>query len=1009
MLAYILLLIDRRVSCDASIDASSKHIKSPTEFPMKDFASSCFRSSSPCRDSSRNRFGTGGLTVAAAIALAGTLSVVSGASAADENPAPMLQWFECPWNVMERRMVDIFVSGYGSVWVPPPSKAYVWPGSSNQNSASAGYDPFDRFDLGKPNATTAFGTEQYFSAAVEEYHRAGLEVYIDTIVNHNGGRQTGAGFMNDGGYPGLWMNPPTPMRDKLPTDNWGDFHAGIASGYYQSEAPQSIRYCLLQGDLVSLIDINQGSNNIFIRQPTVAGNLLNIPGGTYFNRVNPANARFYPDTQLGFDAPVNNPGMSYADGLGSGIFAAPCNIPVRNEPATTATFGRFNLANPEAGDPVPENATGYTIRWLQWMIDVHKVDGFRLDAAKHVPSWYWDTFYDPLMHNRRVTPDGRRVTPISFGECVEGNGFCFDRYVRKPNGRTTGRLAAGDAFGNRDVLDLSGAGRLRNNIGSGGPDNLATIINDHIDTTDDGFNNGTVGFNHIWSHDNGTSGTGSVLAPIPTARQQGWYMHAYLLMRTGPSVVFYNGRGINRSGPAFYPRQGVPVSLGQDGSTTNLEPVIQNLVRLSNWLGRGEFTPRFQDGDTLVFERRSRSGNVYSGNCIVGINDRYDGGYDTRTITTSFPQGTRLLEMTGNATSSLVDPNNDLYDTINVGAGGQVIIRVPRNLNSNNVEHNRGFVVYAPAIPSGTLTINNTSGVLAADAPATSAFRRRLNSMPIVSGNTFEIQLVTTNGDALATNNDFADDNAVFRINQGYEDWNGSGAVDIDYTNGVVPGYEQFVTQRQPLANTNNTQGNYRQTIDATRLDEGVNFVSVAAFRKRQTIEGPLYREFRTAIYVDRIGPEVQLTSPCPLPTGTTSFTFSIKALDRTVNRVHLITNPPTVADPLTLANASNQAGRLDRYDYLAGSNSLVEGPNRLLLIAFEETGTGSFQYIDCLVGEQPCPADFNQDGGVDGDDVEAFFAAWSSSESAADVNFDGGVDGSDVEVFFAAWSAGGC
>jgi len=87
----------------------------------------------------------------------------------------------------------------------------------------------------------------------------------------------------------------------------------------------------------------------------------------------------------------------------------------------------------------------------------------------------------------------------------------------------------------------------------------------------------------------------------------------------------------------------------------------------------------------------------------------------------------------------------------------------------------------------------------------------------------------------------------------------------------------------------------------------------------------------------------------------------------------------------------------------------LVEGPNRLLLIAFEETGTGSFQYIDCLVGEQPCPADFNQDGGVDGDDVAAFFAAWSSSESAADVNFDGGVDGSDVEVFFAAWSAGGC
>ncbi len=56
-----------------------------------------------------------------------------------------------------------------------------------------------------------------------------------------------------------------------------------------------------------------------------------------------------------------------------------------------------------------------------------------------------------------------------------------------------------------------------------------------------------------------------------------------------------------------------------------------------------------------------------------------------------------------------------------------------------------------------------------------------------------------------------------------------------------------------------------------------------------------------------------------------------------------------------------------------------------------------------------PCPADFNQDGGVDGADVDAFFAAWESGDSAADVNQDGGVDGSDVDVFFTAWEAGGC
>jgi uncharacterized membrane protein len=53
------------------------------------------------------------------------------------------------------------------------------------------------------------------------------------------------------------------------------------------------------------------------------------------------------------------------------------------------------------------------------------------------------------------------------------------------------------------------------------------------------------------------------------------------------------------------------------------------------------------------------------------------------------------------------------------------------------------------------------------------------------------------------------------------------------------------------------------------------------------------------------------------------------------------------------------------------------------------------------------CIADFNQDGGVDGGDVEAFFTAWQVAEPSADVNEDGGVDGGDIESFFTLWSQG--
>jgi fibronectin type 3 domain-containing protein/V8-like Glu-specific endopeptidase len=55
------------------------------------------------------------------------------------------------------------------------------------------------------------------------------------------------------------------------------------------------------------------------------------------------------------------------------------------------------------------------------------------------------------------------------------------------------------------------------------------------------------------------------------------------------------------------------------------------------------------------------------------------------------------------------------------------------------------------------------------------------------------------------------------------------------------------------------------------------------------------------------------------------------------------------------------------------------------------------------------CAADFNQDGGVDGADINAFFEAWEAGEGTADVNLDGGVDGADVDAFFLVWEAGGC
>lgn len=55
----------------------------------------------------------------------------------------------------------------------------------------------------------------------------------------------------------------------------------------------------------------------------------------------------------------------------------------------------------------------------------------------------------------------------------------------------------------------------------------------------------------------------------------------------------------------------------------------------------------------------------------------------------------------------------------------------------------------------------------------------------------------------------------------------------------------------------------------------------------------------------------------------------------------------------------------------------------------------------------QVCPADYNLDAAVDGDDAIAFFADWDSSILAADKNNDGSVDGDDVIFFYSHWDNG--
>lgn len=103
-------------------------------------------------------------------------------------------------------------------------------------------------------------------------------------------------------------------------------------------------------------------------------------------------------------------------------------------------------------------------------------------------------------------------------------------------------------------------------------------------------------------------------------------------------------------------------------------------------------------------------------------------------------------------------------------------------------------------------------------------------------------------------------------------------------------------------------------------------------------------------------------------------------------------------ANSPTLVGASLNHGFTGLTSKSRGSSGNFTNSTRTVAVRLVEAPASTF-----------CIADFNQDGGVDGSDIEAFFTAWSNSEPLADANQDGGVDGSDVEVFFLAWENGGC
>jgi len=904
------------------------------------------------------------------------LAVGAGVARAqhDVSAAPFLQWFESSYETIERRTADLFVVGYGAVWLPPPGRADL-------GNFSVGYDVYDRFDLGRPRRPTLYGTETGLKTVGDAFHRAGLDLHIDAIINHNGFSDLGTpGFVEAGGYPGLAIT--------LPHDIDGDFNSAFDWGD-------------IRGRLAGLVDIDHGKNHRYIRHPVDPGDPRNIPlegtvpdaAGRLANVPNAGSRRFYPDRDL-------EPIFVYDPMTGEG------DIPIYP----------FNLADPPAGDPTEENATGYLMRYLQWMVQAVGVDGFRIDAAKHVEGFAFG-YFDRAVYRQvpRANLDGSTRHVFSYSEVYDGDRGYLQTFVRKDIDPSQ----PGVIGGSRDVLDFPLYFALRDNLtGNGYVNNWHNVRNAAMDFHDDGLHNGSQGVMFVQSHDE----LGPELSNVA---------HAYMLMHPGNAVVYFNGRqfGDGRD----FPKLGRGDALGGVYGD-----YIQRLVEVRSTHGRGSYHERWIEKDIFAFER--------GGSSIVLLSNRTDAGYDERTIQTTFAGGTPLIELTGAAASAAIDPRDDIPELLVVNGDGTVNVRFLRNSSydpsMNSFHHGTGALVYglsAPQAPAG-LELAGAASVLPGGEPGANDYENgitRLADLHVVRGDSLQVKLRTVPVSLPGFHRDvWADgDNALIKVDGGM-DVNGNGRVDFTAPGTVSYGFEHFTDKREPLIGPNGLgdptwhgDGEFVQDIDTTRLAEGAHFIEVRAFRHR-TDGGPaVYSSFKEVIYVDRLPPVSAVEGLRPFessPDVPEDRDLFVRSVDRTADNVNVfLDEPASIPDGDFIQRAlagEGHAGQIDRDLFACGFFGLTHGNHVATVVTFEPTGSVNVQRFGGLFTETMRGAglgDLDFDGRFGSDDLADVPGAfeevlWSRNwqfNPAGDVDGDGLVNVADLlglgQVLIDAGAAG--
>jgi len=549
----------------------------------------------------------------------------------------MLQLFNVSYADLTQKMPEIAEAGYYSLWLPPPTKG--------SGGMSVGYDLYDPFDLGskdqRNSVRTRYGTEAELLEMVTTAHRFGIRVYFDNIMNHRA--------FDVPGY-----NESTAI-DVYPGMVPEDFHVRrTEDGFYRkwdNTRDWGSAWQVQNLGLADLIDIAHETPN------TNHG-------------INEGDDQ----VKYSFIRDFERPEQYDTDKNGNQAYFGVLIDQARTELGTTATPAQLRTKAQEyinaRKSSFTEDVGGYLIRAARWKLDRTKADGFRLDAVKHVPEYFFgqtsgadkdasDAGYlggiQAQFNRTRGFSDPNHRDSVFEDKIPRDDALVFGEHLGQPPGYG-GYWNAGMRLVDNDLRST-----LNGVLG-----NPSASLSG-LDSPGAGGFAASLGVTHANSHDS------------DYAAQKEW-QHAFYMFREGMGLIYSDGYNkaetLGESGGAF-PRHANTKYLGQFS-----DPRIPNILKIHKDFARGLQQGLWSDADFVAFERRDNrnpDGSKRSGNAgdevtmVAMMNDNTASG-QVRTFSHSFGNGAYLYQYArGPNGSGMVGFYSTNLSSVIVPAGGYFV------------------------------------------------------------------------------------------------------------------------------------------------------------------------------------------------------------------------------------------------------------------------------------------------------------------------------------------------